>query len=272
MAQELSWKEAARVVLQDAKEPMTAQEIVVEIVHRGLHPNTGATPAATVGAQIHVSIKEEGAESPFIRPMPGRFALRGPGQFATSSQAPEDLSEKDPQEGTSQVAGVVNALGMFWERSRVDWKPSQPKLFGCQPNGTIFTDFCGQRGVYLLHDYQGVVYLGRVTDRDLGVRLREHTTDRLNGRWNRFSWFGVYPVTEDGNLNVNADFSKISVNSVIAAMEAVLIEALEPRQNRKRGDVNFEAIEFQQAEDPEIDKKRKLAILEKVTAEVLKGV
>jgi hypothetical protein len=40
-------------------------------------------------------------------------------------------------------------------------------------------------------------YVGRVTDQLLGRRLYQHTVDRLNGRWNRFSWFGVYLVNPD---------------------------------------------------------------------------
>jgi len=36
---------------------------------------------------------------------------------------------------------------------------------------------------------------------------------------------------------------------------AILIEALEPRQNRKRGD-DLSAVEYIQCEDPEIQKKR----------------
>jgi hypothetical protein len=95
--------------------------------------------------------------------------------------------------------------------------------------------------------------------------LKQHTTDRLNGRWDRFSWFGVFPVTEDGSLNSNANFSGIMVPTVIAAMEAVLIEALEPRQNRRGGDWNVDAIEFIQEEDPEIEVRRnKAAVMELV--------
>ena len=42
---------------------------------------------------------------------------------------------------------------------------------------------------------------------------------------------------------------------MIPALEAILIEALEPRQNRKRGD-DLSAVEYIQREDPEIQKKR----------------
>jgi hypothetical protein len=42
---------------------------------------------------------------------------------------------------------------------------------------------------------------------------------------------------------------------LIPALEAVLIEALEPRQNRKRGD-DLAAVEYLQRIDPEIEKKK----------------
>jgi hypothetical protein len=50
-------------------------------------------------------------------------------------------------------------------------------------------------------------------------------------------------------LEAGADFG-LNVDVVVATMEAVLIEGLEPRQNRKRGD-DFQAVEFLQFEDPE---------------------
>lgn len=42
---------------------------------------------------------------------------------------------------------------------------------------------------------------------------------------------------------------------MILALEAILIEALEPRQNRKRGD-DLSAVEYIQKEDPAIQKKK----------------
>lgn len=47
---------------------------------------------------------------------------------------------------------------------------------------------------------------------------------------------------------------------MIPALEAILIEALEPRQNRKRGD-DLSAVEFMQVEDPELQKKKVKATL-----------
>jgi hypothetical protein len=115
---------------------------------------------------------------------------------------------------------------------------------------------------YLLHDRREVVYVGRTTDRALGARLREHTTDRLGGRWDRFSWFGILPVKSDGTL-ASSPSEAFNIENLIATMEALLIEGLEPPQNRKRGD-GFSAVEFIQTVDPEIEKRRERELAEKM--------
>lgn len=143
---------------------------------------------------------------------------------------------------------------MYWHRSKVIWKTT-PSLLGRQQQDADPVDFSEQVGVYFLHDNQGVVYVGRAIDQPLGRRLQQHTLDRLNSRWDRFSWFGIYPVLENGNLKTTVDLSRISLDVVISTLEAVLIEGLEPRQNRRRGD-DFKAVEFLQSEDPEIERSR----------------
>jgi len=55
---------------------------------------------------------------------------------------------------------------------------------------------------------------------------------------------------------------------VIITMEAVLIEGLEPRQNRKRGD-DLQAVEFIQVEDPSIERERKAAIVRELSTSLL---
>jgi predicted GIY-YIG superfamily endonuclease len=79
------------------------------------------------------------------------------------------------------------------------------KLLGKQQQDSVTVDFGKQIRVYFLHDAQGVVYVGRAFDQSLGRRLQQHTADRLNRRWNRFSWFGVYPVESDGTLRTDID-------------------------------------------------------------------
>ena len=197
-------------------------------------------------------------------------ALRDPSGGAevsaqTEVPAPAASATTVPAEQT-ETTGLVNAMGMFWDRSKVIWTQS-PRVFGRQQSGSTVVDFSQQRGVYLLHDHQGTVYAGRITEQGLGRRLWQHTIDRLNSRWDRFSWFGVYPVGEDGGLKTSTPFS-VDITTVIITMEAVLIESLEPRQNRKRGD-DFQAIEFIQVEDPDIERDRKATLVRELTASYL---
>lgn len=49
-------------------------------------------------------------------------------------------------------------------------------------------------------------------------------------------------MNDDGTLSVRSEFNRLPVEVVIITMEAVLIEGLDPRQNRKRGD-DFKAVE-----------------------------
>jgi hypothetical protein len=118
--------------------------------------------------------------------------------------------------------------------------------------------------VYLLHDGREVIYVGRTAEKRLATRLSEHTRDRLNGRWDRFSWFGLLTVTEKGDL-AQTNLASIIEEDVIVTLEALLIEGLEPRQNRKRGDA-FRAVEYLQKQDPEIVKKGKKKIAEEMLA------
>jgi len=83
--------------------------------------------------------------------------------------------------------------------------------------------------------------------------------DRMSSRWDRFSWFGLLPVSATGTLGQlprSYDGAKM-----IPALEAILVEALEPRQNRKRGD-DLAAVEYLQHEDPEIEKRRVKAAID----------
>jgi len=164
--------------------------------------------------------------------------------------------------GEPDEMGLINAFGMYWKRDAVLWSAT-PKILGQQQLGASPVDFFGQRGVYLLHDAGRVMYVGRTTDQPLGKRLHQHTADRLNGRWDRFSWFGVYSVTQDGRLQQTNGSASFSLDNLITTMEALLIEGLEPPQNRKRGD-DFRAIEFLQFMDPEIHKSKIVSLMDEL--------
>ncbi len=73
-------------------------------------------------------------------------------------------------------------------------------------------------------------------------------------------------MTQDGALQ-NDNSSLFSLDNLIVTMEALLIEGLEPPQNRKRGD-DFRAIEFLQAVDPEIHKSKMLSWIDELKAKL----
>lgn len=241
------WIEAIKQVLGKAGQAMHYSEIAQAIIDGKLRKDVGATPASTVNANVSWSLKYEPDKSPFVRVSRGVYDLR---EISTTGKLPTSAAEAPlgaEVEVTEDSAGIIQAFGMFWRRDLVDWG-NTPELLGQQQHGAALVDFCEQRGVYLLHDVQRVVYVGQAADQPLGRRLNQHTADRLNGRWDRFSWFGIRRVMADGKL-VDPDLKSLTSGDIITTLEALFIEGLEPPQNRRRGE-DFSAVEYLQADNP----------------------
>lgn len=252
METELTWRKAIDRVLAASNTPLHYREITEHIIADGLRKSLGATPAATVNAQISGSIKHDGLASPYVRVAKGTFALTKT-KVNQPNPVRSQLTPTVPEsEESEEQYDIVTSFGMFWRRHAVQWTASA-RLLGMQQLGATPVDFSKQLGIYLLYDGREVIYIGRTTDRPLGRRLFEHTSDRMAARWDRFSWFGLLPVSEKGELGALP--ATYDAAKMIPALEAILIEALEPRQNRKRGD-DLSAVEYMQHEDPAIQKKR----------------
>ncbi len=248
------WIDAIKHVLGDANDPMSSVEIADAIVSKRLREEVGATPANTVAARISTSIRDKREKSPFVRISSGQYSLRSKLMEHEHSQGQASIDDEP-------VAGGVRAFGVYWSRNSVNWS-KKPKLLGQQQvGGSTTVDMYRQIGVYLLFDQREVIYVGKTTDRPIGQRLLEHTRDRLSSRWDRFSWFGLYAISEKGKLRESV--SRADSTSLISALEAVLIESLEPRQNRRRGD-DFSGIEYIQKVDPEIERNQKKALLKEL--------
>jgi hypothetical protein len=257
MIKEHTWHEAIDIVLSAAATPLYYQEIADKIIVDKLRTNLGATPAATVNARISESIKHD-KPSPYVRVGKGIFALAQASKEAVPKKAKSAPAVEESVESEEQY-DIISSFGMFWRRDAIQWSAS-PKLLGMQRIGTTPVDFNKQLGIYLLYDGREVIYIGRA-DKTLGRRLFEHTADRLAARWDRFSWFGLLPVSDSGNLDMLP--ATFEAAKLIPALEAILIEALEPRQNRKRGD-DLSAVEYIQKEDPEIQSKKAMAQLQEL--------
>lgn len=254
---ELSLQDAIVKVLEESLEPMRYHDIAQAVIDKGFRVNVGAIPANTVASVLSKSLRDR-----VIRVGGGRYTIPGgtSGHYRPVVEVtPPAEGDLDPAAGETEEMGLINAFGMFWRRTEVDWRTRTPRLLGVQQSGSQQVDFATQAGVYLLYDGNRVVYVGRVVEPRLATRLWEHTRDRLTGRWDRFSWFGVRSVTTSGVLSPIPS-AGIEVRTLIATMEALLIEGLEPPQNRRQGD-GFSAVEFLQVPDPALEEQRRRELL-----------
>ena len=227
---DLPWIEAIEKILIESPEPYLHYTVIADrIISGGLRKNLGATPRQTVNSLLNQSPK-------FKKVSIGIFAL---------ASKPENTIQEDEEDSVP----IISSFGMFWRREEVQWvTPNNLQLLGVQEKSMQGKDlqevnFSEQIGLYLLYDRREVIYVGRAKDSTIGKRLCDHLKDRLADRWDGFSWFGFLPVKDTGELGTLQ--TNYDSHRMISDIEAILIEALEPRQNRRRGD-NLEAVEYLQ--------------------------
>lgn len=252
---ELKWKEAIVRVFEEEKKALHYTEIAEMIAQRGYRKSLGATPQDTVSANMTTDINTNGERSIFAKVDKGIYILR---KFLSDptiqiSEGTENLINISKK--TLDRIKIINAFGIYWSRNLVHWKAT-PDLLGIQQIGASEVNFKDQIGIYLLHDSRETIYVGQAIDQPLGKRLKDHTYDRLGGRWDRFSWFGLRPIDENGKLQTDIKFENLSIQDIGDILEAILIESIEPRQNRKQGNLFF-GLEYLQQEAPEIKRKQK---------------
>ncbi len=160
---ELTWRKAIDQVLRSSTTPLHYNEITERIISEGLRKNLGATPSATVNAQISASIKHDGDSSSYIRVSKGTFTMRA--RAAGISKSVLKLTpEVTESEELEEQYEIITSFGMFWRKEVIEWNTS-PKLLGMQQIGATPVDFYKQLGIYLLYDGREVIYVGRTTDR-----------------------------------------------------------------------------------------------------------
>jgi hypothetical protein len=271
----MKWIDAIKRVLQEEGQALHYEEISQKIIEKGYRDKVGATPAASVSSIITTDINNNGEKSAFIRVGLGEYYLKKNTPIVASPQqqmtAEEELAEEQEiQQAAQEIIekGLIKSFGMFWSRDYIFWK-NNPRMFGAEQNGATAVDFAGQVGIYMLHDGREVIYVGQAVEQSIIQRLYQHTSDRLGGRWNRFSWFGFRGVKQDGSLTeVKTDYAA-TIQELTDTFEAILVEGVEPRQNRKRGN-SFYGIEYIQTKDPEISKQDMLTVLDTMKNQITK--
>ena len=261
---DLKWKEAIIKVLEEEKKALHYTVIAELIAEKGYRKSLGATPQDTVSANMTTDINTNKEKSIFAKVDRGYYILRKFLDDKTQLLTEEtEIKNKKSKKTSSEKLRIINSFGLYWNRNHVHWKTT-PDLLGIQQIGATNVNFKNQIGIYLLHDSRETIYVGQAIEQPLGQRLRNHTTDRLSGRWDRFSWFGFFPVNDKGGLNNDLTFDDITVQDFGDILEAILIESIEPRQNRKQGNL-FAGIEYLQQEAPEIKKRMKEQLIRELT-------
>ena len=144
-------------------------------------------------------------------------------------------------------------FGIQWEREFVQWDGTRGNaghLSGIGPIGKpkkhqVKADFREQIGIYVLYSNDKAVYVGQAGSgtQDLYSRLKQHLTDHLADRWNKFSWFGVRKVNKDGSLSkVQGELNRtLKAHEILDLLEGLMINVIEPplnKQGARWGDID----------------------------------
>jgi hypothetical protein len=138
--------------------------------------------------------------------------------------------------------GTIKNFGFMWERDKVDWGRRGPggssSFKGVMVhNRKRVVEFADQMGIYVLYDkFEQPVQVGQ--SKLILKRLRDHRRDHLRNRWSLFSWFGFYQVSKNTNALLVKDQATelrrtLTLEESLNELEAILIQVLEPRLNRK---------------------------------------
>lgn len=148
----------------------------------------------------------------------------------------------------------VTSYGLFWRADDIEWSPGQGnrdefRLLGRvgknRPN-IVVADFRRQQGIYILFDQYGPAYVGLAKGERLGARLKDHRSDWLADRWDRFSWFGFNEVgttaDKQGVLSLlqPREDMRDDTSTTIGDLEALVIAAMGPK-------LNSQAMKFENA-------------------------
>ena len=157
---------------------------------------------------------------------------------------------------------LIRNYGLFWKADDVFW--GKPGVIGhlkgvlAKSVTTEPVDFRLQQGVYVLYDDNfKLLYVGQAGASDnqrLFTRLKQHMRDNLNGRWTKFSWFGIRGV-ENGQLTQEATEATTTNSAVLNHIEAILIASAEPPHNRQGGRFGEDVSQYLQHKDEALGPK-----------------
>lgn len=261
----MKWIDAIVKVLQNNKQdngvyaPMHYSDITDAIIQQNLRETYGITPKNTANA--YMSTRPD-----LFNSLGGGFyglTQAGINYEVDNKNKSRDNKEVDAEDAQinskinqeiekANESKIIKIFGMFWDRTKIEWR--RGKMKGRQNVGSEVVDFKDVRGLYVLYDGREVIYVGQALKTPILKRLKDHTKDRLSGRWNRFSWFSIDGINPDGTIFKVDKRISMDLEHLIDALEGIMIEGLEAPQNRRQGN-NF-GDEYIQDDNIEMEKEQ----------------
>jgi excinuclease UvrABC nuclease subunit len=179
------------------------------------------------------------------------------------------------------ATSIIKNYGFLWDRNHFHRGSSGDKghMKGwAKGNKGQHVDFKAQIGVYVLYDgSQNIVYVGQAGNgkATLFSRLKAHEKDALWNRWEYFTWIGFREVNNNGTLSnhqkVASLVSGYSYSAALNEIEGILIEVIEPKLNKRSGNLKDAKEYFQYFEDEVTvsDLKAQIGLMQKQLTKVL---
>ena len=147
---------------------------------------------------------------------------------------------------------MIKAYGLHWSLNKVHWgtpgRGGAGQMLGYEKdNKKNLIDFRYQIGIYALYYDFNLVYVGQTRSKHnpLFNRLKDHKSDHLSERWDRFSWFGTRRVLKKNELSIIPKVPPdLSMTIALNVLEAVTIAIAEPRLNLQRGSWGDDAVQY----------------------------
>ena len=151
---------------------------------------------------------------------------------------------------------LIRTYGTFWNPDVVDWgrigAGNEAQMVGHTKyqNRRINVNAFRGTGIYVLFNNFEVIYIGKASSANtsVGTRVRDHLTDRFEGRWDSFSFYLTNRVNQTSEKLAPAPGQKqTSSNEISSTLESLLIDLANPPLNRKRETIK-DATKLEQAQ------------------------
>lgn len=234
-------------VLAASSQPQDLGQIAYGLIAaRGDFSKIGAVPLRSIYSCLEEAIRDKGERCPFLKTHPGVYMLR-------RNAKPDHLLEASKTISTGPKFhegpfGIISCFGVSWHRNKIKWTPA-PEILGYQFQASAPINFGQQIGFYALHWKNGETgYVGSAIEKPIGTCLYEHTQTYLSALWDRFSFFGILPVADNGafdRLPGNFDAA-----DTLASLATILVGLVSPHGNKGHLDW-FSPLGFSQWESPD---------------------